>query len=375
MIDFTLKTSISLYDSFAKFAEDFKLKDTDLILTRESVYNLFIRPLSLPCRVMLQSDYGNGEPSDEMINDIIRDLQGINYNRVIAIGGGTVIDIAKILVIKDVNDATDAFERKMPIVKDKQLLVLPTTCGTGSEVTDISIAEIKSRHTKMGLADDALLPDSAVLIPELMQQLPFKFFVYSSIDALIHAVESYVSPKASPYTQLFSKEAIRIILDVFKGIVRRGAEYRQQRLKDMLLAANYAGIAFGKAGVGAVHALSYPLGANYHVPHGESNYQFFVEVFKLYNEKQSEGVIREINHLFEEELNFPEKSDYSVVYDALSDLLGNLIQRKPLRDYGMENEEISMFAHSVITSQQRLLGNNYVQLSEEEIREVYRKLW
>ena len=74
-------------------------------------------------------------------------------------------------------------ERKIPIEKARQLVILPTTCGTGSEVTNISIAEIKSRHTKMGLADDALLADDAVLIPELVRGLPYKFFVCSSIDA------------------------------------------------------------------------------------------------------------------------------------------------------------------------------------------------
>lgn len=374
-MNFDLKTTISQFYTFTEFAGAFELNANDLIITRASVYNPYIRPLSLPCHVLLQSDYGNGEPSDEMINNIIHDLKGVNYNRVIAIGGGTVIDIAKILIIKNIDIATDAFERKIPIEKAKQLVVLPTTCGTGSEVTNISIAEIRSRHTKMGLADDALLPDYAVLIPELMSNLPFKFFVFSAIDALIHAVESYVSPKANPFTQLFSKEAIHIILDVFQGISQNGPEYRQQRLKDMLLAANYAGIAFGKAGVGAVHALSYPLGANYHVPHGESNYQFFIEVFKLYNEKQPIGVIQDVNRLFVKELNLPEGCDYSTVYNALSALLGHLISRKPLRKYGMKSEEINLFAHSVITTQQRLLGNNYVPLTEEDIKGVYGRLW
>ncbi len=373
--DFDIKTKISQFSSFSDFADAFQLNANDLVITRASIYEPFIQKLHLDCHFILQNQYGNGEPSDEMMNRMLRDLQGVRYDRVIAIGGGTVIDIAKIFVIKDIQNATDAFERNIPIVKAKQLVVLPTTCGTGSEVTNISIAEIKARHTKMGLADDALLPDHAVLIPQLMENLPFKFFVFSAIDALIHATESYVSPKATAFTRLFSKEAIHIILDVFKAVAENGSEFRHQRLADMLLAANYAGIAFGKAGVGAVHALSYPLGANYHVPHGESNYQFFIEVFKLYNEKQPTGCIQEVNRMLEKELQIDAHGDYRLLYEKLSALLSHLIQRKPLHEYGMQREEIATFANNIIVSQQRLLKNNYIPLTEEEIRKIYDRLF
>ena len=93
-------------------------------------------------------------------------------------------------------------------------------------------------------------------------------------------------PKSNPYTQIFCRAAIESIIDVFKHIAAQGPEYRLERLKEMLIASNYAGIAFGNTGVGAVHALSYPLGGNYHVPHGEANYQFFTEVFKFYYKKK-----------------------------------------------------------------------------------------
>jgi len=375
MTEFNIKTNIVQFKHFSEFAQDFNLSANDLIITRSSIYEPFIKSLSLPCHLVLQNEYGNGEPSDAMINRIIDDLAGISFSRVIAIGGGTVIDIAKIIVLQGVKDATAAFERTMPIVKDKTLIVLPTTCGTGSEVTNISIAEIKSRHTKMGLADDAILPDYAVLIPELMRNLPFKFFVFSAIDALIHATESYVSPKATPVTRLFSKEAIHIILNVFGDIAANGQECRHLHLDKMLLAATYAGIAFGKAGVGAVHALSYPLGANYHVPHGESNYQFFIEIFKLYNEKQPDGSIQEINQLIANELHLNSNANYTTIYAQLSVLLEQLINRKPLHEYGMKTEEINAFASNVIASQQRLLNNNYVPLSEAEIAGVYERLF
>ena len=375
---FTIKTTISNYQTFSEFAKAFDLSENDLVITQSFLYEPFMKPLNLPCVFILQDKYGSGEPSDEMMNNILKEVKGKTYNRVIGIGGGTVIDIAKLFVLKDLDNVTDAFERKIPIVKEKRLVVVPTTCGTGSEVTNISIAEIKSKHTKMGLADNAILPDDAVLIPELLKGLPFKFYAYSAIDALIHAMESYLSPKANAHTQLFSQKAIEMILNVFMGIVAHGEDYRYDHLEEMLTASNFAGIAFGNAGVGAVHALSYPLGGGYHVPHGEANYQFLTEVFKVYFEKNPNGNIRDLNEILARNLNIDSKllkSEPRIVYQKIDELLGKLVPMNQLRHYGMKPAEIDEFTASVLKTQQRLLANNYVPLDEEEIRRIYQALY
>lgn len=368
---FKLKTRLSKFDSFGEFASEFGLNEKDLVLTHGFLYEPFMKPLGLRCRFVMQEEYGMGEPSDEMMNAILKDVAGTAFDRVVAIGGGTVIDIAKLFVLKGVSNVTDAFERKIPIVKEKQLVIVPTTCGTGSEVTNLSIAELKAKQTKLGLADDALLADDAVLIPELLKGLPFKFYVFSAIDALIHATESYVSPKSNPYTQLFCRDAIRMIVEIFSQIAEKGADYRLECLEDMLIASNYAGIAFGNTGVGAVHALSYPLGGTYHVAHGEANYQFFTEVFKLYNEKNPHGLINEVNALYAGLLG----CDASDVYEELEKLLGGLISKNRLNSYGMTEADIDGFTKNVIETQQRLLNNNYVPFSEEEIRNIYARLY
>lgn len=369
---FKLKTRLCRFDSFADFAKEYQLNENDLVITNTFIFEPFMKSLNLPCHFVMQEKYGLGEPSDIMMNNILNDLKGVEYKRVIAVGGGTVIDISKIFVLKGVSNVVDAFERKIPVVKEKALVILPTTCGTGSEVTNISIAEITSRHTKMGLADDAILADDAVLVPELLKGLPFKFYACSSIDALIHATESYLSPKSNPYTKIYCEAAIKIILDVFKKIAERGEEYRFERLDDMLMASNYAGIAFGNTGVGAVHALSYPLGGNYHVPHGEANYQFFTAIFKLYNKKNPDGVIKELNAFLRKELNLKEDE---CPYDAMDALLERLISKNRLSSYGMKEAEISGFTTNVLESQQRLLANNYVPLSAEEIKSVFEQLY
>lgn len=371
MLLFNLKTKLHSFKQFADFAEAFALGKQDLVITNEFLYTPFIKPLNLECHFIMQEHYGQGEPSDEMMNAILADVSKLDVSRVIAIGGGTVIDISKLFVLKGLTDVVAAFERTMPLVKEKQLVIVPTTCGTGSEVTNISIAELKSKQTKLGLADEVLMADDAVLIPELLSTLPMRFYAASAIDALIHAVEAYVSPKANPYTQLFSREAIRIAVDIFRNIVEKGEAYRLERLEDMLMASNFAGIAFGNAGVGAVHALSYPLGGTYHVAHGEANYQMFTAVFKRYMEKDPEGRITELNAILAEVLcTAPDQ-----VYQMLDQIMGKMLPKKALREYGMQKEDIEKFTDNVMTKQQRLMANNYVPLSEEDVRNIYKELY
>ena len=181
-------------------------------------------------------------------------------------------------------------------MKNKELVLVPTTCGTGSEVTNIAILALNSRGTKKGLAVDDMYADEAVLIPELLKGLPFGVFATSSIDALIHAIESSLSPKGNETTRMFGYRAIEMILTGYMKIAKEGKEARIPLLNDFLMASNYAGIAFGNAGCAAVHALSYPLGATFHVPHGEANYAMFTGVMNNYMEIKTDGEIEKLNN-------------------------------------------------------------------------------
>ncbi len=368
---FKMSTHVQSFDAFEHFLKQYEITDKDLILTHGFLYDPFMKPHDLKAKIVIQEAYGSGEPTDTMINAILNDIDTEAFERIFAIGGGTVIDIAKLFVLKDLKNVQDAFEKTMPLIKNKTLIVLPTTCGTGSEVTNITIAMMTQKGTKMGLAIPELMPDFAVLIPELLKSLPLPFFLYSSIDALIHASEAYLSPKATPYTDVFCENAVKDILTIYKRMVEKGSETRFEYLKEMLIASNYAGIAFGNAGVGAVHALSYPLGGTYHVPHGEANYQFFIAVFKKYQDKHPQGKIAKLNQLIAEQLGVGTDN----AFEALETLLSELIAKKPLKNYGMAHYEIDVFSQSVIETQQRLLGNNYVPIDIEEIRTLYTQLF
>ena len=355
-----------------EFHEAFNINERDLVFTHEFIYEPAIKPLGIKANYVFQEKFGMGEPTDEMIDQIFEATKDIDYDRVIAVGGGSVVDIAKLLTLKDRKSSLAFFERKVPLIKEKKLIIVPTTCGTGSEVTNISIMGIVSRETKMGLADNIICADITCLIPELVKTLPFKFFVFSSVDALIHAIEGFVSPKSNPYTEMFSIKAIELIMAAYKKIIANGPESRMDVIEDVLMASNFAGIAFGNAGVGAVHALSYPLGGKYHVAHGEANYQFFTEVFKVYNAKNPNGKIKQANEIIATNLGC---TDMAKLYDELDAFLGKLLPKRPLKEYHVEQADVDAFPDLVIATQQRLLGNNYVPLSKEEIHQIYKNLF
>ena len=366
--------TIHYFDTFKDFNDEYKLGKGDILVTNQWMYDPYVKPLGIDIPVIYQEKYGKGEPSDEMMDAMKKDMDAYDYDRIIAFGGGTIVDICKVLCLDIPNKVLDVYTGAVPPKKVKELVVVPTTCGTGSEVTNVAIAELKSLHTKKGIAFDETYADTAVLIPESLQGLPDYVFATSSVDALIHAIESYLSPKASPFTEMYSLEAIQMIMDGYKEIVAKGgntADNRKALLKDFLLASNYAGIAFGNAGCAAVHALSYSIGAAFHVPHGEAIFQFFTETFKMYMRKNPNGKIAKANEIFAKALG----CDVKDCYAELDKFLGNFLTKKPLKEYGMTEAQIDEFTKSTVENQQRLLGNNYVFLEDAEIREIFANLF
>jgi 4-hydroxybutyrate dehydrogenase len=366
-----LRTRVLKYTKVDEFLSEFNVGKGDLIFTHEFIYKPIIAPYLSGADTLFLEKFGLGEPSSTLIDKIFIEIKDKRYKRIIAIGGGSVIDVAKLLVLDVTAKTVDLFDKKVPLVKKCELIIVPTTCGTGSEVTNLSIVEIVEKKTKMGLSSDEMFADYAVLIPDLLKTLPYDFFIYSSIDALIHAAESYVSPNSNEYTELFSISSIKKILSGYAAIVKKGKDFRFEILEEFLVASNFAGVAFGNTGAGAVHALSYPLGGNYHVPHGEANYQFFTEIFKLYKNKKPQGKIKVLIGIIAEILDV----DESLAFTKMDELLMQLIAKKKLREYGMKEHEIAEFTDSVIKNQQRLLKNNYVELKAEEIEKIYAKLY
>lgn len=367
-----LKNELHSFVSCREFAEEFKLGEGDLVLTNAYIYEPYFGELGLKVHTIFQEKYGAGEPTDVMVDAIMVQAHKNPFKRIIAIGGGTIIDISKVLAVSAAGQTTDDLYDVMPnLTKRAELVIVPTTCGTGSEVTNIAIINRTCLGTKLGLVGPALYADHAVLIPQLLESLPFGVFATSSIDALVHAVESALSPKATAYTKLFSYKAIDIIIRGYQKIAAEGKESRVKILNDFLIASNYAGIAFGTAGCAAVHATSYPLGSKYHVPHGESNYAMFIGVLKNYMELKQDGEIAEMNQYLANLL----LCRAECVYEELENLLNNILPQKRLREYGVKKGDLQEFTDSVMKTQGRLMANNFVPLDYDRVLKIYRELF
>ncbi len=371
MEQIVFKPSLYKFATCREFAGSFALSRSDLVLTNEYIYQPYFGRLNLSCHVVFQEKYGMGEPTDEMAEAILRDIQGVAYDRIIAVGGGTIIDLAKIFAVADTLNVDMLYSRMPDLNKVKELVIIPTTCGTGSEVTNIAVLNRTRMGTKMGMVAPTMYADSAVLIPELLAGLPMGVLAASSIDALVHAVESALSPKATKYTKMFSYRAIEMILRGYRAIVKNGPDHRRAMADDFLTAANFAGLAFGTAGCGTVHAMAYPLGGQYHVAHGESNYAIFTGVMKEYMSHKPDGEIAVLNRVLASLLDCGEDA----VYERLEELLDQVLHKKPLREYGVKPEDLPVWAESVVENQQRLLKNSFIPMDEELVLKIYRAVY
>lgn len=367
MHNFKIRTEILEYDSLKDFISEDPLGCDDLVLTNRFIIDKH-KELFDNVKLIYQEDYGAGEPNDEMI-DAIKDDMPNGIKRIIAIGGGSIIDIAKFLLIDYDGTLDDILIGDTDFKKTRSLYVIPTTVGTGSEVTNVAITELKKRKSKKGLANDLLYPDKAILVSDLVSTLPYKVFATSSLDALIHAIESFLSPKANELTRLFSKEAIKDILNGYMYVRDNGLDHWKDKARTFLLASNMAGIAFGNAGCALIHALSYPLGAKYHIAHGEANGLLFERVIKFYMDNDNNSQLNILEKYLKEVLMCDDNG-----FKNMFELINVIIKRKALIEYGVTVDDLEPFVDIVINSQQRLLNNNYIKAKRQDMLMIYKDI-
>ena len=373
MVEIIWKPTLHQFRTCREFAEEFQLTAQDLILTNEYIYQPYFGQMNLGCHVLFQEKYGSGEPTDVMVDAILADAARTGCKRVIAIGGGTVIDIAKVLAVSDGEGVDALYDRAPNLEKKRELVILPTTCGTGSEVTNISIMARTRLGTKLGLVSPAMYADHAVLIPQLLEGLPFGVFATSSIDALVHAVESALSPKATPYTKLFGYKAIEMIIRGYQKIAAEGREARIPLLEDFLLASNYAGLAFGTAGCAAVHATSYPLGGKYHIAHGVSNAILLAPVMRFNAQDPAfrERLALAYDRCCHEKVKcetVDEKSAWMIA--KMEGIVKHLEIPTSLKEFGVPASDLEGLVAAGMQVQ-RLLVNNMRHVTAEDARKLY----
>lgn len=194
------------------------------------------------------------------------------FELVVGLGGGSTLDLAKIAAILATHDGKVADYLNLTGTKTLEnhglpSILIPTTSGTGSEVTNISVLSLET--TKDVVTDDRLMADVAIVDPQLTLSLPAKVTAATGVDALTHAVEAFLSVQASPTTDGLALQAARLIDRSIRAAVENGED--QEARTNMSMGSYIAGLAFFNAGVAGVHALAYPLGGQFHIPHGESN--------------------------------------------------------------------------------------------------------
>lgn len=194
------------------------------------------------------------------------------YSLVIGIGGGSALDLAKLAAVFMTNEGK--VEEYLNLTGTRTLqnkgipkILIPTTSGTGAEVTNISVLALE--HTKDVISHDYLIADVAIVDPQLTLSVPSKVTAATGADALTHAIEAYISVNANHYSDGLALQAIRLISGALRDAVHDGKN-KQARI-DMAYGSYLAGLSFFNAGVGAIHALAYPLGGQFHIPHGDSN--------------------------------------------------------------------------------------------------------
>ncbi len=212
-----------------------------------------------------------GNPSVETVEAAAALFSESGADFIVAFGGGSPLDVAKAVAVTatyggKITDYEGGGKVPGPVVP---MIAIPTTAGTGSEVTAFSVITDHSRNYKLTVASNYLLPAYAVLDPDLISTVPEKTAAACGIDAMIHALESYVSKAASPFSEMFSFQALELIGKSIREYVKdRG---NKEAAENMLLGSLFAGIAFSHARLGDVHAMSHPVSAFFDVPHGVAN--------------------------------------------------------------------------------------------------------
>ena len=370
---FCVKPAVHTFDRFDEFREAFALGEKDLILTETVLYETYMKKSDLPCRVILKDAYDPGEPKEEVVDGILTEIKPYEITRIIGIGGGSVIDIAKLLCVKDAYPIKDIIQRRKPIAVDKELIIIPTTCGTGSEVTYGGIVTMKETGLKTAIIDPILTSKYAVLIPELLSTLPKKIFMHCSVDALGHSMESYLSAtRGNDIARAAGYRSVDLILDGYTEIIKEGDEAMPRLMKQFLMASCLGGMAVNNGGAGPVHALAYPLGEVYKMSHGESIYQFLVPVLKHYESKGEGKYLVELKELIRKHLRRAGFDDTGG-FGGLEKMLNRIYPARRLSEAGMKERDIEPFTENVFAEKQRLLAASYTEFTPDDARRIYRE--
>ena len=311
------------------------------------------------------------DPRIETAEACARLAAEVDAGLIIGVGGGSAMDIAKVASLLARTEQPVATMFGVDLVKSPglPLILIPTTAGTGSEVTHIAILSDETEHLKKGIVSPFLFPAVAINDPTLSIGAPQSVTAASGMDALLHAVEAFTSKNASDVTDTLAKQAIRLISQNLRSAYADGSNIAARTA--MLEGSMLAGIAFANAGVTAVHAFAYPIGAEFHIPHGVANSIMMgpVLMFNLVGNLQK---FAEVAGLLGAGISGLSQRDQAFLAIQTMKLLAEDIRiPKHLADFGIREAHLPGLADGVLKVT-RLLANNPRILTRDDAIQIYR---
>lgn len=311
------------------------------------------------------------EPLLELADEGVEAARRGKCDIVVGIGGGSAMDVAKAVAVLLPNrgKAQDYLGLNKVPGAGLPTIMVPTTAGTGSEVTFTAVFLRKNLNRKEGMNSPYLYPSLALLDPMLTLSLPPQPTAATGVDALCHAIESFTSVNASPMSEMVSLEAIRLIAENLRTCVHNGKDLAARGR--MLLGSLYAGLGLANAGVGAAHSLSYPLGGRYGIPHGVANTLMLPRVMDFNVPSAQEKFVLVAEAMGESTEGLPLREAAYLAVDAVESIIEDCGIFTTLRELGVAEEDFPELARIALTVV-RPLENNPRKVTFEDAVEMYR---
>ncbi len=287
---------------------------------------------------------------------------------IVGVGGGSAMDTAKVasIIAHAKQPIAEMFGIELVEEAGLPLILIPTTAGTGSEVTHIAILSDEQEHLKKGIVSAKLFPAIAIVDPELTLGVPKSVTAASGMDAMLHAVEAFTSKNANGVTDTLAKRAMFLIANNLRAAFENGRNIEARSA--MLEGAMLAGMAFANAGVTAVHAFAYPIGAEFHIPHGVAN-SIMMGPILTFNTPGNPKKFAEAGIA----MGLAASTSAEGTIAFMKQLADDIQIPKHLTDFGIRDEHIPGLASGVMKVT-RLLANNPRELTHEDAMRLYREV-
>lgn len=314
------------------------------------------------------------EPPATVVDEGTRTLKEERCDLVIGVGGGSSLDVAKGISVMATNPGSVLDVCGFDLVKNRGIpkVLLPTTAGTGSEVTRVLVITDEAENTKKAVYSPYVLADVAIVDPLLTLSMPPKVTADTGLDALVHAIETYVSVNATPFSDILAERAIEWIGRYLPIAWAKGSNLTARYY--MSLASTVAGMAFGSGGLGAVHGLCYPLGTEYHMSHGRSNAIMLPHVMKFNIPGNAEKFARIAALLGKDVDGLSPIEGAQMAVEAVKELLEAIQVPYRLRDYGIPESDLPKLVSGGM-KQTRLFVPNPRDLTEEDVRRIFQEAY